>query len=52
MTHEFSVKLELIERAVEVVNKFKSEQVQLRVLDALIEALPGPERFDEGEDER
>jgi hypothetical protein len=37
---EYKLKSELLMRAAEVVNAYKSEQVQLRVIDALIAALP------------
>ncbi len=45
--NEFKLKSELLKRAAEVVNAFKSEQVQLRVIEALIEALPRPAASEE-----
>ena len=45
---EFKLKAELLKSAAEVVNAFKSEQVQLRVIEALIEALPRPAEDLEG----
>jgi hypothetical protein len=37
-----------LSQAAKVVNKFESEQVQLRVIDALIAALQAPDRDEPG----
>jgi hypothetical protein len=36
----FQLRAELLKRATKIVNGFESEQVQLRVIDALIKDLP------------
>jgi hypothetical protein len=47
---EFHVQNRLLQQAAKTVNKFESEQVQLRVIDALITTLQMPELEEAGPD--